>query len=347
LVIIARKMRLRLPRESNNRMNIQWFPGHMHKAQLKIKEMIPKVDLFIELLDARIPFSSENPMLAALRGDKPCLKVLSKSDLADPTRTNEWQARFEQQNGVKARAITTTQAGTIARLTDVAQKMLPHRHGLGKPIRAMIVGVPNVGKSTLINILAGRSVAKTGNEPAITKNQQQIDIGNGTVLFDTPGILWPNVENENSGYRLAATGAIRDTAIEYSDIAYFVAGYLLEHYSQALAERYSLEETPADQVSLLDAVGKKRGCLGRGGLVDYDRASRIFINDLRAGALGPITFETPEMIVQETAVQQAAQAKKLDRKQARKETRLAEFKAKRKTAKRRTAGNSARKSKRK
>jgi ribosome biogenesis GTPase A len=287
-------------------MSIQWYPGHMHKAQLQIQQALTKVDLLIELLDARIPFSSENPMLATLRGDKPCLKVLSKSDLADPALTSRWQAHLERQTGVWVRAITTAQAGTIARLTGVCQKMLPRRGGLGKPIRTMIVGVPNVGKSTVINTLAGRNVAKTGNEPAITKNQQQVKIGTGILLLDTPGILWPNVENENSGYRLAATGAIKDTAMEYPDVAYFVAGYLLENYPEALAERYSLDETPVDQVALLDAIGKRRGCLAKGGVVDYDRTSRIFINDLRTGALGPITFETPEMIAQETAGQQPA-----------------------------------------
>ena len=311
-------------------MQIQWFPGHMHKAQLKIREMLPKVDMFIELLDARIPFSSENPMLAAIRGDKPCLKVLSKSDLADAERTSRWQAYLESQNGVWARAISTTQTGTIARLTEVCQKMAPHRHEQGKAIRAMIVGVPNVGKSTLINVLAGRKIAKTGNEPAITKSQQQIEIGSGILLLDTPGVLWPNVENENSGYRLAATGAIKDTAMEYPDVAHFVAGYLLENYPHALAERYALESTPVDQLALLDAVGKKRGCLRKGGVVDYDRASRIFINDLRAGGLGPITLETPELVQQEIAAQIVAKANKIERKQAKKEVRLADFKAKRK-----------------
>jgi ribosome biogenesis GTPase A len=312
-------------------MNIQWFPGHMHKAQLQIKKTLPKVDLFIELLDARIPFSSENPMLATLRGDKPCLKVLSKSDLADPARTSEWQTHLEQQSGIKARAVTTTQAGTIARLVDTCHKILPHRHGLGKPVRTMIVGVPNVGKSTLINILAGRKIAKTGNEPAITKSQQQINIGKGIVLLDTPGVLWPNVENENSGYRLAATGAIKDTAMEYLDVAYFVAGYLLENYPDSLAERYALDATPVDKISLLDAIGKKRGCLAKGGVVDYDRTSQIFINDLRAGKLGPITFETPEMIAQETAARQATKPKNTDRKQARKKTRRADHRSKRNT----------------
>jgi len=282
-------------------MQIQWFPGHMHKAQLQIKESLPRVDMLIELLDARIPGSSENPMLAELRGNKPCLKVLSKSDLADPVLTRQWQAHLEKQTGVRARAVTTTQAGTIARLTEVCHKMLPHRYAKGKPIRTMIVGIPNVGKSTLLNILAGRKIAKTGNEPAITKQQQQVNIGKGIVLLDTPGILWPNVENESSGYRLAATAAIKDTAMEYADVAYFVAGYLLQNYPEALTERYSLEATPIDPLSLLDAIGKKRGCLVKGGVVDYERTSRIFINDLRAGQLGPITLETPAMIARENA----------------------------------------------
>jgi len=311
-------------------MQIQWFPGHMHKAQLRIKEALPKVDLFIELLDARIPFSSQNPMLVNLRGKKPCLKLLAKSDLADPTKTSLWQTHFERQSGVRARAVTTTQPGTIARLTDLCHKMLPHRHGLGRPIRTMIVGIPNVGKSTLINILAGRKIAKTGNEPAITKSQQQINIGKGIVLLDTPGVLWPNVENENSGYRLAATGAIKDTAMEYPDVAYFVAGYLLNAYYEALAERYALDTPPVDQIGLLDAIGKKRGCLKKGGVVDYDRASRIFINDLRAGALGPITFETPELIAEELASQQVTKANKVERQKERREARRTGNRSKRK-----------------
>lgn len=311
-------------------MHIQWFPGHMHKAQLQIKEAMPKVDLFIELLDARIPFSSENPMLAALRGKKPCLKVLTKSDLADPERTSEWQAYLEREQDVKARPVSTTQAGRIARLADVCHKMLPHRHGQARPIRTMIVGIPNVGKSTLMNILAGRKIAKTGNEPAITKQQQQIRIGNGIEVIDTPGVLWPNVENENSGYRLAATGAIKDTAMEYADVAYFVAGYLLKNYPDALTSQYSLEATPVDQISLLDAIGTKRGCLRKGGVVDYERTSRIFINDLRSGTLGPITLETPELIAEETVAQQAKKAEKTEKKQKRKAERLAAFKAKQK-----------------
>lgn len=280
-------------------MSVQWYPGHMHRAQQKIHEVLPRIDLVIELLDARIPFSSENPLLAELRGKKPCLKVLSKSDLADPAQTAKWQAHFESQTGVRARPVTTKQTGTIARLVDVCQKMIPERSSVNKPVRTMIAGVPNVGKSTLINTLAGRKIAKTGNEPAVTQNQQEINIGKGVVLLDTPGILWPRIENPNSGFRLAATGAVKDTALEYSDVAYFVAGYLLENYYDLLAERYSLETVPEGAVPLLDAIGQRRGCLKKGGVVDYDRASKIFITDLRSGALGGITLETPAMAAEE------------------------------------------------
>lgn len=281
-------------------MSIQWYPGHMHQAQMKIEEVLPRIDLVIEVLDARIPFSSANPMLTELRGKKPCLKVLSKSDLADPVQTARWEAYFERETGVRARPITTQQEGTIVRLCDVAQRMVPARSSVNKPVRTMIAGVPNVGKSTLINVLAGRKVAKTGNEPAITKHQQEIDVGRGVVVLDTPGILWPRIENPNSGMRLAATGAVKETALEFSDVALFAAGYLLDNYYDGLAARYLLEERPETALALLEAVGRRKGCLRKGGVVDYDRASKAFITDLRAGALGPITLETPEMAERES-----------------------------------------------
>lgn len=263
---------------------------------MKIEEVLPRIDLVIEVLDARIPHSSTNPLLAELRGKKPCLKVLSKSDLADPVQTARWEAYYERQTGIRARPITTQQEGTIARLCEVCQRMIPARSSVGKPVRTMIAGVPNVGKSTLINVLAGRKVAKTGNEPAITKSQQEIDVGKGVVVLDTPGILWPRIENPNSGMRLAATGAVKETALEYSDVAHFVAKYLLDHYYDGLAARYLLEERPADALELLEAIGRRKGCLRKGGIVDYDRASKAFITDLRSGGLGPITLETPDMV---------------------------------------------------
>ena len=181
-------------------MQIQWFPGHMNKARNEVKASLPKVDLLIEVLDARIPYSSENPMLRELRGDKPTLKVLAKSDLADPDLTKQWLEWHERKDGVKARAISTDNVPKIRSIPSICTRMLPHKQGEGKRIMAMIVGIPNVGKSTLINTLAGRTIAKTGNEPAVTKGQSRINIANGFSLIDTPGMLWPNVENANSGF---------------------------------------------------------------------------------------------------------------------------------------------------
>ena len=192
---------------------IQWFPGHMHKARVQMAEILPKVDLVIEVLDARIPYSSENPMLAELRGDKPVLKLLNKSDLADPDVTKVWKSYFDRQPGVKARSVTTTEPKKIWQLGNLCQEMFPDRQGMGKHVMAMICGIPNVGKSTLINILAGRKSLKTGDEPGVTKGQQRIILHNGVELLDTPGVLWPNVANEKSGYRLATIGSIKDTAM--------------------------------------------------------------------------------------------------------------------------------------
>jgi ribosome biogenesis GTPase A len=204
-------------------MNIQWYPGHMHKASKEIKEILPQVDLIIEILDARIPFSSQNPMLNTLRGDKPCIKVLNKCDLADADITQHWQTYLEREQGVKTLALSIEQPEKIKLLPNLCHKMLPSKDAGDKLINTLIMGIPNVGKSTLINSLAGRMIAKTGNEPAITKRQQRINIGGNIILFDTPGLLWPNVENKNSGYRLAATGGIKDTAFDHDSIAFFIA----------------------------------------------------------------------------------------------------------------------------
>lgn len=306
-------------------MLIQWFPGHMHKAGKEVKEILPQVDLVIEILDARIPFSSQNPMLATLRGDKPCIKVLSKSDLADPELTQQWQNYLEQEQGVKTLALTIDQPEKMRQLPDLCHKMLPHKIGSDKPIHTLIMGIPNVGKSTLINILAGRIIAKTGNEPAITKAQQRIDIGNNIVLFDTPGMLWPNVENKNSGYRLATTGAIKDTAISHEPVAFFAAEYLLHRYPDLLKTRFQLEQLPTNEQALMEAIGKKRGCLRSGGRIEMDKVAKILLTELRAGTIGRITLETPEMMEQElaelTVIREQKEAKKRARKEKWKESK--------------------------
>ncbi|MFL0798650.1 MAG: ribosome biogenesis GTPase YlqF [Cellvibrionaceae bacterium] len=302
-------------------MAVQWYPGHMHKAQKEIKEVLPQVDLIIEVLDARIPFSSENPAIASLRGDKPCIKVLSKSDLADPELTQQWQEYLEREKGVKTLAISTEEPSRMKLVLDLCRKMLPEKDASVKAINTMIVGIPNVGKSTLINNLAGRTIAKTGNEPAVTKSQQKINLGNGIMLRDTPGILWPKVDNPKSSYRLAATGAIKDTAMEYEDVAFFTAEYLLHAYPKLLQSRFELAELPNSDIELMDAIAARRGCLRSGGMADLHKVSEILINELRSGMLGRITLEIPAMMEKEQEEVARALAEKAAKEEARKQAR--------------------------
>jgi ribosome biogenesis GTPase A len=306
---------------------IQWFPGHMNKARNEVKAALPKVDLLIEVLDARIPYSSENPMLRELRGDKPALKVLAKSDLADPQLTQQWLEWHERKDGVKAKAITTDNIPLIRSIPSLCAKMLPHKQGEGSRIMAMIAGIPNVGKSTLINALAGRTVAKTGNEAAVTKSQQRINIANGISLLDTPGMLWPKIENPGSGFRLAAVGSVKETAMEYEDVAAPIMKYLLKYYPDRLVDRYGLDDVPTDMLEAFDTIGAKRGCLGKRGLVDYERVCKIVITELRSGRLGPITLETPELIETELAELEVELAARAKEKSERKLKRKAKFKA--------------------
>ncbi|MEM9644536.1 MAG: ribosome biogenesis GTPase YlqF [Planctomycetota bacterium] len=307
-------------------MAIQWFPGHMHKARLEIQAMLPKVHVVIEILDARIPYSSENPLLAELRGDKPCLKVLAKSDLADSAMTQTWQAHFEENEGIRARAVTTDDVPSIRRLKNLAARMVPHREG--KTATAMVMGIPNVGKSTIINVLAGRKIAKTGNTPAVTKQQQTVNIGGGVTLLDTPGMLWPNVHNPNSGYRLALIGSIKETAMDYADIAFFGVRYLLSQYPDRLMERFSLETLPATEMEAIEAIGRKRGCLGKSNLVDIDRAARILVTEMRSGGMGQLTLETPNMMARERALTLQAIAEKEEKDKKKNEKRKKRFRDK-------------------
>ncbi len=287
-------------------MTVQWYPGHMNKARRIIKDTMSEVDLVIEVMDARIPFSSENPMVAELRQHRPCIKILNKSDLADPEITRQWLSYFDQQQGVKAQALSVSDKSRTKNLPNLCRKMLPHRGTAVKSIRVMIMGIPNVGKSTLINTLAGKTLAKVGDEPAVTKlvssAQHRIHLPGNIALSDTPGILWPKIENENSSYRLAITGAIKNTAFDFEDIATFAADYLIEAYSDRVIERYKLKQRPLSGSALLEEIGRKRGLLRAGGVIDMQRSAEILIHEIRNGTLGTLSFETPEMIAQETTI---------------------------------------------
>jgi len=298
----------------------------MHKARLEFQATLPKVHLVVEVLDARIPYSSENPLLAELRGDKPCLKILAKSDLADEGMTEKWQTYYDDVVGVRAHAVTNDDVPTIRRIKQIAIRMLPDRHG--KPIVAMIVGIPNVGKSTIINYLAGRKVAKTGNAPAITKQQQRVDIGDGITLLDTPGMLWPNVQNANSGHRLALLGSVQETAFDYADIGFVGVRYLIDHYSNRLSDYYELDRKPETELEAIEAIGRKRGCLGKSNVVDIDRASRVLVTDFRNGGFGRLTLETPQLMEQEKARTIAEVASKAEATREKDEKRKKKFRDK-------------------
>lgn len=317
----------------DTRANIQWFPGHMNKARNEVKEIMPQMDIIIEVLDARIPYSSENPMVASLRGDKPTIKILNKADLADPNVTQAWMDYFETENGVKALAFDDNKADDVHRIIELCKKLMPNKVESGRQIKAMILGIPNVGKSTLINTLAGRVVAKTGNEPAVTKSQQLIKLDGGIMLYDTPGMLWPKVENANSGYRLAATGGIRDTAFDFDDVAGYTAEYLLQAYPELLKARYKIEALPATDWEFFEIAGRNRGLLKKGGVVDIYRMSEILINELRDGTLGRISLETPDMREAEEAVVAQQRIAAEEKKKAREEEKLARKKRARKNRK--------------
>ena len=280
-------------------MAINWFPGHMHKARKEIKKVMPQMDLIIEVVDARIPFSSENPLVPSLRGDTPLIKVLNKRDLADPVITEQWLAWLERERGVRAVTLTHNQRQEALGILKLAEEMTPGHDRQKSALRVMILGIPNVGKSTLINTLAGRPAAKTGNEPAVTRAQQAIKLPDNVLLYDTPGFLWPKLSPVQCGYRLAITGAIRSAVLDFEDVALFEADYLIAHYPELVVNRYGLDETPVDGLALLDAIAVKRRFLGRGGVPDLHKVSEVLLNELRAGTLGRISLETPDMVEQE------------------------------------------------
>ncbi len=271
-------------------MLIHWFPGHMATAHREIRERLSAVDLIIEVLDARIPRSSSNPLIAELRGSKPSIQILNKRDLADPEITEAWLSHLRAQPGLTAIAHQTGQRGFPAALTSLARGLVPP--GRARPLTAMIIGIPNVGKSTLLNGLAGRAIAKAGAKPAVTQMQQRVAVGSSLVLYDTPGFLWHKL-SPAQGLRLAVTGAISERVLEIEEIAAAAAQLLETRHPGALARAYGLQTLPEGDAARLEAIGQSRGYLLRGGVVDLKRAAERLLQDLRAGTLGPISLEAP------------------------------------------------------
>lgn len=278
-------------------MTIQWFPGHMATARKKAAETMAQVDVVVEVLDARLPEAGSNPMIHELRAhrQRPCLKVLNKVDLADPEATRAWIDYYNRQPGVLAVAISAKKPGDVVKLAGLAQTLAPHRNDNFKPLRLMIMGIPNVGKSTLLNTWVKRRVAAVGDEPAVTKSQQRINLSPRLILIDTPGMTWPKIEHDSDGFMLAASHAIGRNAVIDEAVATFLAGILLQRYPSLLKARYGFDVGELDATGVLEAVASKRGCLkkGRGAGLDLEKAAMILLTDYRSGALGRISLETP------------------------------------------------------
>ena len=280
-------------------MSIQWYPGHMNAARKKAAEAMEKTDLVIEVLDARLPEASCNPMIEQLRifRQRPCLKILNKSDLADAGATDAWIAYYNRQTDVQAVALSCKKPSDVAKVPKLCLAMLPNRGTALKPLRIMIMGIPNVGKSTLMNALLNKRVAKVGDEPAVTKVQQRLYLGNNIILIDTPGMLWPKIQHPADGLMLAASHAIGANALIEEEVATFLGDAILARYPELITARYGLKaepDEPLDGVAIIDGVARRRGYLLKGGGIDLEKAAHTLLQDYRTGALGRISLETPE-----------------------------------------------------
>ena len=279
--------------------SINWFPGHMAVFVKEAKKAMADHDLVVEVLDARCPMASSNPLVETLRThrQRPCLKVLNKMDLADPAVTTEWLNFFNAQKNVKAIALSCKKLGEAAKVVTAAKKLAPHRNDNFKPLRMMVMGVPNVGKSTLINALLKRRAAKVGDEPAVTKVLHRYDLTSEVSLTDTPGLMWPRIEHESAGLMLAASHIIGTKAYFESDVAVYLGEVLLARYPQALAARYNFpaagQTEGVDGVGVVEAVAARRGFRLKGGDFDFEKAAIALLTDYRGGALGRVSLETP------------------------------------------------------
>lgn len=303
-------------------MAIQWYPGHMHATRKALAERLPDIDVVIELLDARLPGSSSNPLLASLTEGKPALKVLNKQDLAEPELTEQWLVHLRAQPGTQAIALDASITAPARQLLPACRALVPLRGGMVKPVRVLICGIPNIGKSTLINTLVGQRAAKTGDEPGITKMEQKIVLAEDFYLFDTPGMLWPRIVVEESGYHLAASGAIGRNAYDDPDVALALLARVRERHADSLAARYKLADMAAlSDEAVLTAIGRQRGGLRPGGRVDLQKAAEIAIHDFRTGAWGRITLESPAQFAAWQAAGLAREAEREAEREARRAAR--------------------------
>ncbi|TGB04825.1 ribosome biogenesis GTPase YlqF [Halobacillus salinus] len=280
-------------------MTIQWFPGHMAKARREVTEKLKLVDFVMELVDARAPESSQNPMLQEILQEKTKMMVLMKKDLADPETTNAWIEYYKAQ-GMEAIAIEANRKQDVQKVIQLAKQLgqkkqdkLKAKGIRPRPSRAMIIGIPNVGKSTLINRLANKKMAQVGDKPGVTKKQQWIKVKKEFELLDTPGILWPKFEDEEVGYRLASIGTIKDQILPKEDVAAYILNYLESDYPHLLEERYGFSSYD-DIMEAFETIGRKRGCLESGGHVNFEKVADVIIQDLRSSKLGLVSFEKPE-----------------------------------------------------
>ncbi|MBE0450128.1 MAG: ribosome biogenesis GTPase YlqF [Clostridia bacterium] len=285
-------------------MSINWYPGHMKKTKELIVANLKVVDVVVELLDARIPISSKNPQFDTLVSEKRRIVALNKYDLSDPIKTRKW-VNFYAEQGIKAIPINSLSGQGVPELmaevrlesVDVIEKMKRQGRML-RPIRLMIIGIPNVGKSSLINKLAGKKAAKAGNKPGVTRGKQWIRLNKEVELFDTPGILWPKIEEDITGIKLACSGAIKDEILNIEDIAFHLMKIIYKKYPEAIATRYGLDSSESDPVELMGMIGRRRGCLLKGNTIDYEKVARLVIDEFRKGMMGPISLEDPEDLLE-------------------------------------------------
>jgi ribosome biogenesis GTPase A len=301
-------------------MSVQWFPGHMHLTRQAIGERVKSIDVVIEMLDARLPGSSANPLLRELTQKRPTLKVLNKQDLADPERTALWLAHYNAQPGTRAIALDAGVTAPARALIAACRELAPNRGGMVKPLRVLICGIPNVGKSTLINTLVGKRSAKTGDEAGVTRTEQRLTLADDFYLYDTPGMLWPKIIVPQSGFNLAASGAVGRNAYDDQEVALELLDNLKLAYPSLLLNRYgfayapeALAQVPAED--LLDTIGRQRGALVSGGRVDAQKAAELVIGDFRASLMGRITLETPQQYLAWLKAGQAAEAARWQERQ--------------------------------